>query len=198
MNRSNRIASLRRATQETSIEVEVNLDGCGRANVKTGIGFLDHMLNSLAKHSRVDLVLQCEGDLQVDTHHTTEDCALALGETIRKALVDFSGIQRFGSAYAPLDEALSRVVIDLCGRPFPAIDIPFRREQIGTVATEDIVHFFGSFAMGLGATLHVEILRGENDHHKAEAAFKALALALREAIRNTGFGDVPSTKGVLG
>ena len=193
-----RVKQVERKTKETAISVDLNLDGTGQSNIETGIGFLDHMLTSLAKHGRLDLTLKCQGDLEVDTHHTTEDCALVLGQAIREALVDYSGIERFGSAYAPLDEALSRVVVDLCGRPFSVVQIPFRREQIGALPTEDIVHFFQSLAVGMGATLHVDLIRGENDHHKSEAAFKALALALRQAMTRTGNDDIPSTKGVLG
>ena len=199
MNTTNaRTATIERITGETRIRLELNLDGSGVAQVQTGIGFLDHMLSALAKHSRMDIALTCEGDLEVDTHHTSEDCALVLGQGIREALGNFAGIERFGSAYAPLDEALVRVVIDLCGRPYSVVEVPFRREQIGALPTEDITHFFQSLAIAMGAALHVDLIRGSNDHHKSEASFKALALALRGAIRTTGTSDVPSTKGVLG
>ena len=193
-----RTATIERVTGETRINLNLNLDGSGTARVQTGIGFLDHMLTALAKHSRMDISLSCDGDLEVDTHHTTEDCALVLGQGIREALGNFSGIERFGSAYAPLDEALVRVVVDLCGRPFSVVEIPFRREQIGALPTEDITHFFQSLAIAMGAALHVDLIRGANDHHKSEAAFKAVALALRSAMRTTGTSDIPSTKGVLG
>jgi imidazoleglycerol phosphate dehydratase HisB len=192
-----RIASVERRTGETSIRVELVLDGGGRAQVETGLGFLDHMLTALAKHARLDLDLSCEGDLEVDDHHTAEDCALALGRALDEALGERRGIRRFGSAYAPLDEALARAVVDLSGRPWPEVHLGFRREMIGEVATENLTHFFASLATAGRMALHVDVLRGENDHHRAEAAFKALALALREAIAADGTGDVPSTKGVL-
>lgn len=192
-----RTATRSRSTAETQIEVTVNLDGTGRAEVSTGIGFLDHMLTSLARHARLDLSLTCSGDLQVDDHHTAEDCALALGAAIDQALGDRRGFARFGHAYAPLDEALARVVIDLSGRPCAVIDLGLRRESLGTLATENITHFFRSLASTLRAALHVDVLRGENDHHRAEAAFKACALALRAALARTDDNTVPSTKGTL-
>lgn len=192
-----RTATRSRSTAETQIEVTVNLDGTGRAEVSTGIGFLDHMLISLARHARLDLSLTCSGDLQVDDHHTAEDCALALGAAIDQALGDRRGFARFGHAYAPLDEALARVVIDLSGRPCAVIDLGLRRESLGTLATENITHFFRSLASTLRAALHVDVLRGENDHHRAEAAFKACALALRAALARTDDNTVPSTKGTL-
>lgn len=192
-----RTATVERSTAETNIECSVNLDGTGTAQVSTGIGFLDHMLTALARHSRIDITLRCTGDLQVDDHHTAEDCALALGSAIDNALADRRGIVRFGSAYAPLDEALARVVIDLSGRPCPVVDLGLRREMIGAIATENITHFFVSLATTLRAALHADVLRGENDHHRAEAAFKALALALRAAVARTGDARIPSTKEVL-
>ncbi|RMH25715.1 MAG: imidazoleglycerol-phosphate dehydratase HisB [Planctomycetota bacterium] len=192
-----RTATVERSTAETTIACTVNLDGTGTAEVSTGIGFLDHMLTALARHSRIDIALRCTGDLEVDDHHTAEDCALALGSAIDNALADRRGIVRFGSAYAPLDEALARVVIDLSGRPCPVIDLGLRREMIGGIATENITHFFVSLATTLRAALHADVLRGENDHHRAEAAFKALALALRVAVARTGDNRVPSTKEVL-
>ena len=192
-----REASVERRTNETSIRVRLALDGDGRAQVETGLGFLDHMLTSLAKHARLDLELACEGDLEVDDHHTAEDCALALGQALDKALGDRRGIRRFGHAYAPLDEALARAVVDLSGRPWPEVSLGFRRERIGEIATENLTHFFRSLAIAGRMALHVDVLRGENDHHRAEAAFKALALALRDALAEDGSGEVPSTKGVL-
>lgn len=192
-----RTATLRRTTGETDVSVTLVLDGQGRAEVKTGLGFYDHMLSALAKHARFDLTLTCTGDLHVDDHHTVEDCALALGEALLAAVGDRRGLRRFGSAYAPLDEALARVVVDLSGRPWAAVDLGFRRESIGTVATENLTHAFQSLAMAARMTLHVDVLKGDNDHHRAEAAFKALALALRQAVARDGHGDVPSTKGVL-
>lgn len=195
---SGRTASVKRETNETRIACELSLDGAGRVSVATGLGFLDHMLTALATHARFDLELTCEGDLQVDDHHTVEDCALVLGAVIDEALGDRAGIARFGSAYAPLDESLARVVVDLSGRPSAEVELGLRREILGTVACENIGHFFVSLAVASRSTLHVDVLRGENDHHKAEAAFKALALALRAAVSLDPRSDgVPSTKGRL-
>ena len=195
---SNRVATIQRSTRETQIELTLNLDGAGGASVCTGLGFFDHMLNALATHARFDLDLKCTGDLDVDDHHTIEDCAIVLGEALKKALESKKGIRRFASAYAPLDEALARVVVDLSGRPFAEVNLGLNRDAIGPVACENITHFFVSFAMAACLTLHADVVRGENDHHKAEAAFKALALALREAVAIDPANDaVPSTKGVL-
>lgn len=191
-----RRAELDRKTAETDIEVVLDLDGGGTAEIDTGLGFLDHMLSALARHSGFDLTLRASGDLEVDDHHTTEDCAIVLGRALDEALGDRSGITRFGSAYAPLDESLSRAVVDLSGRPWPEVHLPFTRSTIGEVATENIVHFFRSLAIEGRMALHVDLIRGDNDHHKAESAFKALALALREAVSARGEG-VPSTKGSL-
>lgn len=192
-----RTATLERRTGETDIRVAVDLDGEGRSTVSTGIGFLDHMLTALARHARIDIEVACAGDLEVDDHHTAEDCALALGSALDKALGDRRGIARFGSAYAPLDESLVRAVVDLSGRPFCACDLGFIRDSIGAIATENLTHFFGSLAVALRATLHIDLIRGENDHHKAEAAFKALALALRAAFARDEGAGIPSTKGTL-
>lgn len=192
-----RSAEILRKTKETDVVCRVTLDGSGEAKVATGIGFFDHMLTALAKHSRIDLELTCDGDLIVDDHHTAEDCALALGAAIDMALGDKRGIRRFGSAYAPLDEALARAVLDLSGRPSPNIEIGFAREMIGDIATESLTHVLESLAIALRASLHVDVLKGRNDHHRIEAAFKATALALRAAIALDNGSDVPSTKGVL-
>jgi imidazoleglycerol-phosphate dehydratase len=192
-----RSAKVSRKTSETSIELVLSIDGRGQADIDTGIGFLDHMLISLARHARFDLTLHCEGDLAVDDHHTAEDCALALGQALDHALGDRRGIQRFAHAYAPLDEALARVVIDLSGRPSAVVALDLKREFIGELATENIGHVFTSLAMASRSSLHVDVLRGENDHHRAEAAFKAAALALRQAVMRDGTDAVPSTKGVL-
>ncbi len=194
---STRSALIARKTRETDISCHLNLDGDGAIAVRTGIGFLDHMLEALARHAGLTLTLECRGDLHVDDHHTAEDCALALGRALDEALGERRGIARFGSAYAPLDEALARAVIDLSGRPWPAIALGLCRERIGDIATENITHFFQSFAIAARASLHIDVLKGENDHHRAEAAFKALALALRSAVALTGSTDVPSTKGTL-
>jgi imidazoleglycerol-phosphate dehydratase len=192
-----RTATVHRATSETEIKLVLSLDGTGRSTIQTGIGFLDHMLTALAKHGRFDIDLQVSGDLDVDDHHSVEDAALALGTALDQALGERRGIERFSHAYAPLDEALARVVVDLSGRPFARVSIPFMREVIGDVATENLTHFFQSFAMTARMALHVDVLEGENDHHKAEAAFKALAIALRRAVARTGTDEVPSTKGSL-
>ena len=194
---SARRAEVGRTTGETEIKVTLDLDGEGRAEIESGIGFLDHMLTSLAKHARFDLRLTCQGDLEIDDHHTVEDCALALGQALDQALGERRGIARFGSAYAPLDEALARAVVDLSGRPCAVIDLGLGREMLGELACENIPHFFASLATAGRLALHLDVLRGANDHHRAEAAFKATALALRQAVRADGSDQVPSTKGVL-
>ncbi len=192
-----RRATIKRQTLETRIALELALDGEGRAEIQTGIGFLDHMLASLTRHARFDLKLTCAGDLDVDDHHTVEDCGLALGQALDQALGQRRGIARFGHAYAPLDEALARAVIDLSGRPAAAIELGLVRESLGALACENVAHFFTSLATTGRMALHVDVLRGGNDHHRAEAAFKAAALALRQAVRVEGPDEVPSTKGVL-
>lgn len=194
---TDRRSQLTRKTNETDVRTSVDLDGTGRATVRTGIGFLDHLLDSLAKHARIDVELECTGDLKVDDHHTAEDCALALGFAIDQALGDRRGIARFGSAYAPLDEALSRAVVDLSGRPYARVSLRLRRDRLGDLSCENVGHVLRSLAVAARATLHIDVLRGRNDHHKAEAAFKACALALGNAIRLDGEDSVPSTKGVL-
>ena len=186
-----RTATVMRTTRETSIRMTLDLDGTGKTSIKTGIGFLDHLLEALARHARFDLALICEGDLQVDDHHTAEDCALALGEAIDRALGERRGVHRFGWALAPLDEALARAVVDLSGRPFADVSLGLSREAIGGLACENIPHLLRSLATAGQLTLHVDVLKGDNDHHRAEAAFKATALA------PSGFDDVPSTKGTL-
>ena len=192
-----RTASLERHTSETEIRLTLDLDGTGTTAIDTGLGFFDHMLTALIKHSRFDLELACSGDLHVDDHHTVEDCGLALGQALDHALGDRRGIRRFAHAYAPLDEALARVVVDLSGRPSPHVDLGILRPTIGDVAGENLGHFFQSFAIAGRMALHVDVLKGANDHHRAEAAFKALALALRDAVALTAHGDIPSTKGLL-
>jgi len=194
---NSRKAEVTRTTRETDIRVELDLDGCGERRIDTGIGFLDHLLGALALHGRFDLALSCKGDLEIDDHHTAEDCALALGEAFDAALGERRGIKRFASAYAPLDEALARAVVDISSRPWAEVALELRREALGALACENIPHVLRSFAQAARLTLHVDVLRGENDHHKAEAAFKACALALREAVRVEGGTEVPSTKGVL-
>ncbi|EDR10980.1 uncharacterized protein LACBIDRAFT_183668 [Laccaria bicolor S238N-H82] len=194
-----RQASVSRKTTETTIQVDIDLDSLTTQtiNVSTGIGFLDHMYTALAKHSGMSLTMKCEGDLWIDDHHTAEDSAIALGMAFKQALGQIRGIRRYGTGFAPLDEALSRAVIDICSRPYCVTDLGLRREKIGDLSTEMIPHIFYSFAIASGVTLHVDVLRGENDHHRSESAFKALALAIRQAIERTGGDDVPSTKGVL-
>lgn len=194
---SARTGTVTRTTRETSIRMTLDLDGSGKASIKTGIGFLDHLLDALARHARFDLALICEGDLQVDDHHTAEDCGLALGEALDRALGERRGVNRFGWALAPLDEALARAVVDLSGRPFSDVALGLERERIGELSCENIPHVLRSFASTARLTLHVDVLKGENDHHRAEAAFKATALALRQAVARSGFDDVPSTKGTL-
>jgi imidazoleglycerol phosphate dehydratase HisB len=195
-SRTERKAEIRRETKETRISLALDLDGRGDSRVKTGIGMLDHLLSTLAKFARFDLALECEGDLHVDDHHTAEDCALALGSAIDAALGERRGIRRFGDAHAPLDEALARAVVDLSGRPWASIELGLSRTMLGALACENVTHVLQSLATSGRMALHVDLLRGANDHHRAEAAFKATALALRLAVAREG-DDVPSTKGVL-
>ncbi|MCE2967945.1 MAG: imidazoleglycerol-phosphate dehydratase HisB [Phycisphaerales bacterium] len=192
-----RTAIRERRTGETKINVRLDLDGTGQSSIRTGIGFLDHLLTALARHARIDIELSCDGDLHIDDHHTAEDCAIVLGSAIDAALGERVGFGRFGSAYAPLDESLARAVIDFSGRPHAEVSLGLTREAIGGLACENIPHVLRSLAISMRATLHVDVIRGENDHHKAEAAFKALALAMRMAIARTASSDVPSTKGSL-
>jgi imidazoleglycerol-phosphate dehydratase len=192
-----RTARVTRKTRETDIALTLSLDGSGATDVRTGIGFLDHMLTGLAHHARFDLTLTCAGDLHIDDHHTAEDCGLALGQALDQALGERRGIRRFGSAYAPLDEALARSVVDFSGRPFARVELGLGRQMIGTLACENIPHVLASMATAARMTLHVDVIVGGNDHHKAEAAFKATALALRQAVERDGTGIMPSTKGSL-
>ena len=197
MTDKTRFATIDRSTRETRISGRLVLDGGGEIRIDTGIGFLDHMLTTLAFHSGWDLELECHGDLEVDDHHTAEDCALALGEALDRALGDRVGIGRFGTGHAPLDEALARTVVDLSGRPWPEVHLGLTRESLGGLACENVSHVFVSLAMASRCALHVDVLRGSNDHHRAEAAFKATALALRQAT-TVGSAVVRSTKGSLG
>lgn len=190
-------AEVTRTTGETDIRLTLTLDGIGAADIQTGVGFFDHLLTALTKHSRCDLTLACVGDLHIDDHHTVEDCALALGTAFDQALGERRGIARFGSAYAPLDEALARAVVDLAGRPWSDVNLGLQSERLGSLACENVSHALRSLATTMRAAVHVDVLKGDNDHHRAEAAFKALALALRQALRADGQTDVPSTKGVL-
>ena len=193
-----RLAGVRRQTSETNITVQVALDGQGTAEISTGIGFYDHLLTSLAHHSLIDIRVEASGDLEVDDHHTVEDVALVLGAALAAALGDRAGIQRFGDAAVPMDEAIASAVIDLGGRPYAVIDLPFRSERIGALSTQLVEHALEAFARTAGATLHVKGT-GRNDHHLAEAAFKALARALRAACaRDPRRDGVASTKGSFG
>jgi imidazoleglycerol-phosphate dehydratase len=194
-----RTAHIRRETRESRVEVVLNLDGAGRGDVTTGIGFLDHMLDSLARHARFDLTVRAEGDLHVDQHHTAEDVGISLGQALDKALGERRGIRRFGDAVVPLDEALAQVAVDLGGRGWASIDLPFKGTMIGGLSSEMIPHLLQSFAMEGRLSLHVRLLAGDNDHHRAEATFKALARALDDATRpDFRIGsEVPSTKGVI-
>lgn len=195
-----RTASIARKTHETDIKVAVNLDGSGHYQVTTGIGFLDHMLEQLSRHSLMDMEVAIKGDLHVDQHHTVEDSAIAVGECVAKALGDKGGIARYGQAYAPMDETLTRCALDISGRPFCVFNTTFSQPRLGEMDTELFIHWFQSFAQSAGITLHIETLYGDNNHHIAESCFKALARALRQAVEidPRKAGAVPSTKGILG
>jgi imidazoleglycerol-phosphate dehydratase len=194
-----RRATVERRTKETTITASVDLDGTGRYDVATGVGFLDHMIEQLARHSLIDISLKAEGDLHIDQHHTTEDSGIVLGQAVAKALGDKTGIARYGSAYLPMDETLTRVALDVSGRPYLVWDVAFTRSKVGEMDTELFREWFQAFVQHAGLTLHVETLYGENSHHIAETCYKALARALRQAIaldQRQG-GRVPSTKGQL-
>ena len=194
-----RIATVQRTTRETAIDVTVNLDGTGDYAVSTGIGFLDHMVEQLSRHSLIDIAMNVKGDLHIDQHHTVEDSALALGDAVRQALGDKRGIARYGEAHAPMDETLTRCVIDVSGRPWCTWKSGFTQPRLGEMDTELFAHWFASFAQAAAITLHLETLYGENNHHIAESSYKALARALRQAVEiDPRKGDaIPSTKGVL-
>lgn len=194
---SHRTGKRSRRTLETAIEAELDLDRRGPSRIETGLPFLDHMIAAAAFHGGMTLDLRARGDLHVDDHHTVEDCGIVLGSAMRDALGERSGIRRFGYAYAPLDEALARAVVDLSGRPSATVELGLRREMLGSVATENLAHFFTSLATSAGLTLHLDVLRGDNDHHRAEAAFKSFGLALGEAVARREAPGVPSTKGLL-
>jgi len=195
-----RKASVERKTHETAISASVNLDGTGQYSVATGIGFLDHMLEQLAKHSLIDLEVRAAGDLHIDFHHTTEDTGIAIGEAVAKALGDRAGIARFGQAMSPMDETLTRVSLDASNRPYLVWNVKFKRPKLGEMDTELFKEWFQAFAQAAGLTLHVENLYGDNNHHIVESCFKGLARALRQAVEMDPRkeGQVPSTKGVLG
>jgi len=194
-----RTAEIHRNTAETRIDVAVNLDGSGVYTVSTGIGFLDHMIEQLSRHSLIDMTVKTVGDLHVDQHHTTEDTAIAIGEAVAKALGDKRGISRYGTVYAPMDETLTRVALDISGRPWLVFKADFTVQRLGEWDTELIEHWFHSFAQAAGITLHVETLYGSNNHHIVESCFKGLARALRQAVEiDPRKADaIPSTKGIL-
>ncbi|HSI54579.1 MAG: imidazoleglycerol-phosphate dehydratase HisB [Ramlibacter sp.] len=194
-----RIAEVTRKTAETQITARVNLDGTGQAKLATGIGFFDHMLDQIARHGLIDLEIEAKGDLHIDGHHTVEDVGITLGQAIYQAVGDKKGIRRYGHAYVPLDEALSRVVIDFSGRPGLVMNVPFKSGMIGTFDSQLAHEFFQGFANHAFVTLHIDNLRGENAHHQAETVFKAFARALRVALEldPRSAGTIPSTKGSL-
>ena len=194
-----RTAEVSRNTAETKIVVKLNLDGTGHSNLSTGIGFFDHMLDQIARHGLIDLDIQCQGDLHIDGHHTVEDVGITLGQAVAQAVGDKRGLRRYGHAYVPLDEALSRVVIDFSGRPGLEMHVPFKSAMIGTFDSQLAFEFFQGFANHAFVTLHIDNLRGENSHHQAETVFKAFARALRMALEidPRSVGVIPSTKGSL-
>ena len=194
-----RRAEVARETAETAIRAALDLDGTGKAEVATGIGFLDHMLTALARHALFDLTLHAKGDLHIDFHHTTEDTGIVLGQALRRALGDKRGIRRYGHALLPMDEALAEAAVDISGRPFLAWSVPFGPPKVGEMDTELFEEFFRAFAFNAGVTLHVSLKAGTNAHHVAEACFKAVARALRMAVESDprAPGAVPSTKGML-
>jgi imidazoleglycerol-phosphate dehydratase len=195
----NRTADIRRDTKETQIRVQLNLDGTGAAALSTGIGFFDHMLDQIARHGLIDLDIQAQGDLHIDGHHTVEDVGITLGQAVAAAVGDKKGITRYGHAYVPLDEALSRVVVDFSGRPGLHMHVPFKSGMIGGFDTQLAYEFFQGFSNHAGATLHIDNLKGENAHHQCETVFKAFARALRMALTPDprSAGVIPSTKGSL-
>jgi len=194
-----RTAEIERVTRETRIRVKLNLDGNGQIKCQTGIGMLDHLLQQLALYARFDLELEAEGDLHIDTHHTLEDCAITLGATLKKALADKAGIVRMSSCYIPMDEALAFVALDLSGRPYAVIQTSWNGSLVGPLPTSQIEHFLHSFAMAADATLHCAVQYGRDNHHQAEALFKALGRSLDQAVAVDSrlAGSIPSSKGVL-
>jgi imidazoleglycerol-phosphate dehydratase len=191
--------AVKRDTSETKISIELNLDGTGRADLNTGVPFLDHMLDQIARHGMVDLTVHANGDTQIDDHHTVEDVGITLGQAVAKALGDKKGITRYGHSYVPLDETLSRVVIDFSGRPELEFHVPFTRARVGTFDVDLSIEFFRGFVNHAGATLHIDNLRGVNAHHQIESIFKAFGRALRMAVEidPRAVGQIPSTKGSL-
>ena len=200
MDRAARTATVERKTKETSVAVEINLDGTGQYDVSTGIGFLDHMLEQLSRHSLMDLKVRAEGDLHIDFHHTTEDTGIVIGEAVKKALGDFKGIRRYATSIIPMDETCTRVSIDVSQRPYLVWKVDFTKPKLGDMDTELFKEWFQAFAQNAGITLHIENMYGENNHHIVESCFKGLARALRDAmeIDPRTANVIPSTKGVLG
>jgi len=196
---TSRRAEIARVTSETDIRLSLDLDGSGKSEIATGVGFFDHMLTALSRHALVDLTVAAKGDLHIDDHHTVEDVGIVLGQALRQALGDKRGIRRFGAALVPMDEALAEAAIDISGRPFLAWSVPFQRPKIGSFDTELVEEFFRAFAFNSGLTLHVTLKAGTNAHHVAEACFKAAARALRMAVEQDprSAGAIPSTKGSL-
>ncbi|OPJ60445.1 imidazoleglycerol-phosphate dehydratase HisB [Clostridium chromiireducens] len=192
-----RCSKRERITKETSINLELNLDGTGKSEISTGIGFFDHMLNLFAFNGKVDLNVIAKGDIEVCDHHTIEDIGITLGEAFKEAIGDKSGINRYGTFYVPMDETLALVSLDISNRPFVVFDCEFKREKVGEMSTEMVIEFFRAFAFNAGITLHLKILYGENDHHKIEALFKAFGRAIKEAKFRSAENGVPSTKGSL-
>ncbi|MFV0431910.1 MAG: imidazoleglycerol-phosphate dehydratase HisB [Alphaproteobacteria bacterium] len=194
-----RKAAIKRETLETKIQLAIDLDGKGERNINTGIGFFDHMLDQLSRHSLIDMDIQTKGDLHIDMHHSVEDTAIALGQAIKEALGDKRGISRYATEYVPMDESLVRACVDISGRPFLAFHAHFDRPKIGEFDTELVKEFFIALAQHSGITLHIEVLYGENNHHMAEAIFKAVARALRKAVAidDMTADQIPSTKGIL-
>jgi imidazoleglycerol-phosphate dehydratase len=195
-----RKAMIKRKTKETEVEVAVELDGTGASAIATGIGFLDHMLDLLARHSRIDISVKAKGDLHIDQHHTTEDVGIAFGQALKQALGDMKGIGRYADVHMPMDETLTRIAVDISGRPILVFKVVFTRDKIGAFDTQLVREWFQAFTVNAGITLHVETLYGTNDHHVAESCFKGLARALRAAvgIDPRAANEVPSTKGTLG
>jgi imidazoleglycerol-phosphate dehydratase len=194
-----RTAEVVRKTKETQVRVKLDLDGTGRAEIATGVGFFDHMLESFARHAGIDLVVETKGDLHIDMHHTVEDTGIVIGQAVAKALDGYAGVRRFGSAYIPMDETLTRCALDLSNRPYLIWRVNFARPKVGEMDTELFKEFHHAFAMNAGACVHIETLYGDNSHHIAESGFKALARALRQAVEldPKTLGHAPSTKGVL-
>ena len=198
---TSRVATIQRTTKETDIKIELNLDPSpsevAQGEINSGIGFLDHMLDALARHCQINLSVSCDGDLHIDQHHTVEDIGISLGQAFSQALGDLKGVQRFGLMECPLDEALVKTVIDLSGRPYLHYGLKFTRDNIGALDSSLLKEFFMGFVLHAKWTVHLDCIRGDNDHHIAEAAFKSFARSARQAITQTGSQEIPSTKGVL-